>query len=130
MLESLFNKPSGLQVCSFIKKRLQHMFSCEICNIFKNNYFEEHMQMTTSILFCPRSKHQYYYKYIFFIYANHESQNKKFLWLDKTFVSYYFDSFMALKTKTGSFYALIRHLFLVILLCLWLQKPKQQVSMT
>ena len=37
---------------------------------------------------------------------------------------------MALKTKTGSFYALIRHLFLVILFCLWLQKTKQQVSMT
>ena len=31
---------------------------------------------------------------------------------------------MALKTKTRSFYALIRHPFLAILLCLWLQKPK------
>ena len=31
---------------------------------------------------------------------------------------------MALKTKTRNFYALIRHPFLAILLCLWLQKPK------
>ena len=55
---------------------------------------------------------------IYFLYTNHESQNRNFLLLDKTFV--YFASFMALKTKTRSFYALIRLLFLVILLCLWL----------
>ena len=36
---------------------------------------------------------------------------------------------MALKTKAGSFYALIRHLLLVILLCLSFQKPKGQVFM-
>ena len=34
---------------------------------------------------------------------------------------------MTWKTKTGSFYALIRHLFLVLLLCSWLKKLKQQV---
>ena len=51
-------------------------------------------------------------------------------WLDKTFVSYYLALFMALKTKTESSYALIRHLFLVFLPFLWLQKPKWQVSMT
>ena len=43
-------------------------------------------------------------------------------------VSYYFASFKVLKTKAGNFYALIRHLFL-ILLCLCFQKPKRQVSM-
>ena len=37
---------------------------------------------------------------------------------------------MALKIKMGSFSALIRHLFLVILLCLWPQKQKWQVSVT
>ena len=38
---------SGLQACNFIKKALQHRyFSCEICNIFKNIYFEEHLRAT------------------------------------------------------------------------------------
>ena len=65
----------------------------------------------------------------YFLYTNHKSQNGKFLWLDnKTFVSFYFALFIALKTKTGRFHALIRHLFLVILICLWLQNPKCQVS--
>ena len=55
---------------------------------------------------------------ISFLYTNHKSQNGKFLWLGKTFVSYYFASFMALKPKQEVSYALIRHLVLVILLCL------------
>ena len=54
-----------------------------------------------------------------------KAKNENFLWLDKTFVSFYFTSFMTWKTKTGSFYALIRHLFLVLLLCSWLKKLKQ-----
>ena len=37
-LESLFNK------VYFIKKRLQHTFSCEYCEIFKNIYFEKHLR--------------------------------------------------------------------------------------
>ena len=38
---------SGLQACNFIKKGLQHRyFFCEICNIFKNTYFEEHLRAT------------------------------------------------------------------------------------
>ena len=51
-----------------------------------------------------------------FLYTNHESQNGKFLWLDKTFVSCYLALFMASKTKTASFHDLIRTLFLVLLL--------------
>ena len=39
--EPLFNKVAANQVYSFTKIRLQHMFSCEICEIFKNTYFEE-----------------------------------------------------------------------------------------
>ena len=69
-----------------------------------------------------------YYQNISFLYTNHKSQNGKFLWLDNTYffflVSYYFSSFMALKTKMGSFYALIRHLFLVTLLCFTASKTK------
>ena len=34
--------------CNFIKKRLQQVFSFEICEIFKNTYFEEHLQTTAS----------------------------------------------------------------------------------
>ena len=49
MLESLFNKVAGLQVCNFIKKEtLAQVFSCEFCEIFKNTYFEEHLQTAAS----------------------------------------------------------------------------------
>ena len=62
-----------------------------------------------------------------FVYTNYKNQNEKFLWLGKSFASSYFASLMALKTKAGSAYALIRHLFL-FLLCVRLQKPKRQAS--
>ena len=96
---------------------------------------EKHLLLYFVFLFYLRWKCQYYQK-IYFFYTNHKRQNGKFLWLNKTYVSFFlfflflFASFMALKIKTGSFSALIRHLFLVILLCLWLQKQKWQVSVT
>ena len=41
-----------LQTCNFIKRRLQHRGGggafCEICDIFKNNYFEEYLQTTAT----------------------------------------------------------------------------------
>ena len=44
VLESLFIKVAGAQASNFIKKKLQHRcFFCEICEIFKNTYFEEHL---------------------------------------------------------------------------------------
>ena len=48
MLESLFNKVTGLQTCSVIKKRLEHRrFPVNIAN-FKNTYFEKHLRTTAS----------------------------------------------------------------------------------
>ena len=45
VLESLFNKVQ--KACNSIKQRLQHsMFSCEI---FKNTYFEKHLQASASV---------------------------------------------------------------------------------
>ena len=44
VLESLFNKAAGLQVCNFIKKRLTQVFSCDYSEIFKDTNFEEHLQ--------------------------------------------------------------------------------------
>ena len=40
VLESLFNKVAGTPT---------QVFSCEICEIFKNTYFEEHMRTTASV---------------------------------------------------------------------------------
>ena len=37
-----------LQAYNFIKKRLQHLFSSEICEIFNNIYFEEHLRVVAS----------------------------------------------------------------------------------
>ena len=54
MLESLFNKVAdlaGLQACNFlnfIKRTPTLVISCEVCKIFKNIYFEEHLSTTAS----------------------------------------------------------------------------------
>ena len=44
-MESLFNKVAGLNACNFIKKAPTQVFSCEYYEIFKNTYFEEHLEM-------------------------------------------------------------------------------------
>ena len=41
MLGSLFNKVAGLKAAT-------QVIFCEYCEIFKNNYFEEHLQMAAS----------------------------------------------------------------------------------
>ena len=48
VLQSLSNKVAGLRDCNCIKKRDSNSqkFFCEICEFFKNIYFEEH-QLTT-----------------------------------------------------------------------------------
>ena len=48
MLESLFNKVTGLKACSFIKKETTQMFNCKYCEIFKNTYFKELLQRVAS----------------------------------------------------------------------------------
>ena len=45
--ESLSNKVAANQACNFTKIRLQH--SCEICEVFKNTYFEEHLPTDASV---------------------------------------------------------------------------------
>ena len=50
MLESRFNEVAGLKICNFIKKRLQHKCFPVKFQIFKNTYFEEHLQTTASAL--------------------------------------------------------------------------------
>ena len=54
VLVSLFYKVAGLKSCNVIKKEiLTHwhtliMFSFELCKIFKNSYFKEHLWMPAS----------------------------------------------------------------------------------
>ena len=43
-----FNKVAGLNANNFIKKKLQ-VFFCEIYEIFKNTYFEEHLHTTARL---------------------------------------------------------------------------------
>ena len=45
-MESLFNKVAGLGLQH--KGTPTQVFSCEICEIFKNTYFEEHLRTTAS----------------------------------------------------------------------------------
>ena len=41
-------KKLWIQVCNFLKETPTQVFSCEICQMFKNNYFEEHLRTVTS----------------------------------------------------------------------------------
>ena len=48
-MESFFNKVVSLQAWNFIKKDSNtEVFSCEIWEIIKNTYFEEHLRTTAS----------------------------------------------------------------------------------
>ena len=47
LLESLFNKITGLKACNFIKKRFR--LSCFPAKSAKFCYFEEHLKTTTSV---------------------------------------------------------------------------------
>ena len=48
MLESLLNEVAELKVFTFSEKSLTQVLFCEICEIVKNTYFEEHLQATAS----------------------------------------------------------------------------------
>ena len=45
MLESLFDKVASLGLQLYQKETPTQVFSCEYCELFKNNYFEKHLQM-------------------------------------------------------------------------------------
>ena len=50
VLESLLNKVAGLEACNFIREAPTQVFSCKICDFFKNTFFEEHLQTTERLL--------------------------------------------------------------------------------
>ena len=45
---SLFNKVTHLRAFNFIKETPTQVFSCEICDIFMNTYYEKHLRTTAS----------------------------------------------------------------------------------
>ena len=47
-VEPLLNKVVSLQAYNFLKETPTDVFSCEICDIFKNTYFEKHLRRTAS----------------------------------------------------------------------------------
>ena len=48
MLESLFNKVAGLRFVTLLKKPPTQVFSCEICETFKNTYFHSTLPLAAS----------------------------------------------------------------------------------
>ena len=48
MLEPLINKTASLEASNFIKETQIHALFYEICEFFKNTYFEEHPQTAAS----------------------------------------------------------------------------------
>ena len=46
MLESLLDKAAGLEL--YQKETITQLLSCEICEIFKNAYFEDHLRTAAS----------------------------------------------------------------------------------
>ena len=51
MLESHFNKVEGLGLQLYSKEIPTQMLSYEICDIFKNTYFEEHLRMPAYVTY-------------------------------------------------------------------------------
>ena len=48
MLESFLNNVSGLRPATLLKETPTQVFLCEICEFFRNTYFEEHLQTAAS----------------------------------------------------------------------------------
>ena len=48
VLESLFNKVAGLRFVTLLKKPPTQVFSCEICETFKNTYFHRILPVAAS----------------------------------------------------------------------------------
>ena len=48
-LESLFNKVPGLKFVTLLKKPPAQVFSCEICETFKNTYFHRTLPVAASV---------------------------------------------------------------------------------
>ena len=49
MLESLYDKVADLKIASLLKKKTPtQVFSCDYCEFFENNYFEEYLRMAAS----------------------------------------------------------------------------------
>ena len=48
LLESLFNKDTGLKAWNFIKRDSSTVFSYEFCAMFQKDLFTEHLRMTTA----------------------------------------------------------------------------------
>ena len=44
VLESVFNKFTGLQPSALLKRTSSQVFSCECCDIFNNSFFIEHQR--------------------------------------------------------------------------------------
>ena len=57
--ESLFNNVTVLRDCNFIKK-VSKVLSCEICEIFRNNYFQEHLWRLLLNLLKNRLQHSWF----------------------------------------------------------------------
>ena len=51
VLQSFFNKVAVLRTCNFIKEDSDTSTICEMSEMFKNNYFEEHLSMSASKLY-------------------------------------------------------------------------------
>ena len=72
LLESLFSKVAVLGTCNFIKEGSPtHVFSCEICKLFKSNYFEEHLWTSGSKLYFKRNSNTGAFLWILWIIQEH-----------------------------------------------------------
>ena len=50
----IFNRVADFRPATILKKRLEQMFYCKYCKIFKNTCFEEHLRTTASATCCSR----------------------------------------------------------------------------
>ena len=71
MLESLLIKLQFWESATLLKKALTHTFSSEICKLFKNNYFEEHLRSSSFKPYLKRDSNKGVFLWILWIIQEH-----------------------------------------------------------
>ena len=76
MLESVFNKVTDPRACNTEKETRTQVFSCKVCDIFRNTYFEEHLRL---LLYFQYNSHRHYHYHHFHYHCKMHLYRLRFL---------------------------------------------------
>ena len=98
VLESHFNKVAVLRPATLLKKTPTQVLAREICKLFKNNYFEEHLWNAASKHYFKRDSNTVAFLWILWIIQEHlfsrRSTNGVRKWLPHSYFSVNFEKFL------------------------------------